>query len=1023
MKQRKLVAVFAVLMIVVLCVGLFAACNNKKGNNPSNDVYSYRMGPADLPTSWNIHTYQSNSSTYVLDYTEDALYTFDYNDDKSGYVIVPSMAADFPTDVTSQYVGQYGVVAGDTDKVYSIPLKTNLTFDNGDAINARTFVESMKLLLNPNAKNFRADNIYKSGNLKIYNAENYVKQNTYGTDGNIVSENYGDDEYVYPENFAYSNDGILQINGRDVVIDISSGGNWGSQGLADYFGAGYLTTHYTMDDDTGRVKIFDKEGTWILTRSVGQEVLNPDRPEGEDEVKDYVFYDLDGNKLVQRTVNEAGTAWIYFDKDGNEVEAWAGCKPESHSTCYEPLAAAADANGIVKLTEGLLRNVQDCIAMLHGFANVEEYAAPAGEYDDLLVKYYLELQKNNKDALTAAWNEMSDEDKSALAEVTYRAYDSETSAWTDKTGVANADDYVAYRVYVAANRNATADSQPNDYAWVEFEEMAFYGKFYDTMEYDGNVGLFAADDNTLVIVLKNAMDDNFYLRYELCTSFFLVHPDLYKNCMSDASGVYSNSYGTSVNTYVGFGPYKLVTYVADSTIVLEKNDKWHGYSEGEYKQGTYQTDRIVYTCVKDNATRLEMFLKGELDSYGLQANDMADYINSDYIYYTDSESTWYLAMNPDYDNLAKLQADATSTTGKTVIKTVLSIQEFRQALSYSLNREEFNLTFNPTSGVAKALLSSMIVADPESGQTYRSLDAAKDAILNFWGLADEWGDGKEYATRDEAIASITGYDPQGAKELFQSAYDKAVEQGMITQEQIASGNWIVQIVIGIPAAVSFYTNGASFLGTNWANAVEGTPFEGHIECIQSQELGSTSFGTYLRNGSVDILFGVGYGGSMFDPYSMMDCFTGSLQYDPFTDKEDVDLDVTYDFGDGVKTYRASLYDWVSVALQGDKITISEVVNGELNGNTLQISAGTSDPADRRIAILAAAETRVMTLSNIFPMMTDASASLKGMRIQYATEEYVVGMGRGGIKYYTYAMSDAKWTEYVAAQPNGQLNYK
>lgn len=1022
MKQRKLVAVFAVLMIVVLCVGLFAACN--KDNDTGADVYSYRLGPADLPTSWNFHTYQSNSSTYVLDYTTDALYVFDYNDTKTGYVIVPSMASEYPVDVTSQYVGQYGIVAGDSNKAYSISLKTNLTFDNGDAINANTFVESMKLLLNPEAKNFRADNVYQSGNLKIYNAENYVKQNSYGTNGNIVSENYGDDEYVFPEDFTWSTEGILQINGQDVVIDINNGGNWGDDGLATYFAKGYLTTSLTMDNETGRVKIFDATGeNWILTRSVGQEVLNPEAPE-EEQTKDYIFYDLQGNRLVQRTVNEEGTAWVYFDKDGEIVEEWAGCKPEYRSSCYEPLAEAADANGIVKLNERLLRNVQDCIAMLHGFADVEEYAAPKGEYSDLLVAYYNKLYTENSEALIGAWDGLSQEQKDQLVDVTYKTYDVENSVWIDKTGVSSGEEYAQYRVYAVAVDSATEDSQPNSYAYVEFEEMAFYGKQYGELEYEGNVGFFAKDDYTLVIVLKNAMEDNFYLRYELCSSFFLVHPTLYRNCISTSSGVYTNSYGTSVATYIGYGPYKLTKYVADNSIILERNDKWHGYSQDEYVEGTYQTDRIVYTCVKDDATRLEMFLKGELDSYGLQANDISDYINSDYIYYTDSESTWYLAMNPDFDNLESVQKIASSTTGKTVVKTVLSIQEFRQALSYSLNREQFNLRFSPTSGVAKELLSAMIVADPDSGKTYRSLDEAKDAILNFWGLSDEWGEGKEYATRDEAIASITGYDPEGAKALFTAAYEKAVEQGMITQEQVASGNWIVQIVIGIPAKVSFYTDGAEFLATNWANAVAGTPFEGHIECVQSEELGSTSFGEYLRTGKVDILFGVGYGGSMFNPYSMMDCFTGSLQYDPFTDKTAVDMDVTFDFGNGVKTYRASLYDWVSVALQGDTITITEVDSeGNPTSNTMQISAGSSDPAERRIAILAASETKIMTLSNIFPLMTDATASLKGMRIQYATEDYVVGMARGGIQYYTYAMSDAKWAEYVASQPNGQLNYK
>lgn len=118
-----------------------------------------------------------------------------------------------------------------------------------------------------------------------------------------------------------------------------------------------------------------------------------------------------------------------------------------------------------------------------------------------------------------------------------------------------------------------------------------------------------------------------------------------------------------------------------------------------------------------------------------------------------------------------------------------------------------------------------------------------------------------------------------------------------------------------------------------------------------------------------------------------------------------------------------MYDWVSECLQGNKIK-AYVVDAE--GNTgkeyIEISAGSSDPAARRIAILARAETEIMRLSNIFPVQTDSTAALKGMRINYKTEDYVVGMGRGGIQYYTYSMSDAEFADYVKKQ-GGILNYK
>ena len=167
MKKLKLLSL--VLAMVLVLSFAFTAC----GGTTEADKYTYRAAAQSLPTSWNTHTYQSNDATTVTGYTTDSLYTFDYNDEKNGYKIVPSMATAFPTDVTADYVGRFGIEEGDVNKAYKIPLRDDLKFDNGDPITAATFVESMKLLLNPAAANFRADS-YFTGNLVIYNAKNYA---------------------------------------------------------------------------------------------------------------------------------------------------------------------------------------------------------------------------------------------------------------------------------------------------------------------------------------------------------------------------------------------------------------------------------------------------------------------------------------------------------------------------------------------------------------------------------------------------------------------------------------------------------------------------------------------------------------------------------------------------------------------------------------------------------------------------------------------------------------------------------
>lgn len=812
-------------------------------------TYTYHSWTTVLPAAWNVQTYENNEATTILNYTSDSLYSYEFTEDFSTFLIVPSMASDYATDVTSQYVGKYGIEAGDVNKAWSIPLKQNLKFDNGDSITANTFVESIKLLLNPKAQNGRADDFYM-GTFKPYNAENYLKQGAYGV-SEFVSAAYGDDEYVDPALFSTDEEGHLQHEGKDIVCDINSAGNWGSN-------------------------------------------------------------------------------------------SWAGYGFDDSIPQYANLLAAADENGRVKLTAELLKDFQDMIAMLHGYDDVEAYAADGG-----------------------------------------------------------------------------------DYAYQEFEEAAFFGMMYPELDWS-EVGVFAPSDYELVIVIQDPMEDNYYLRSALASSFFMVHPDLYTQCIDESTGVYTNTYGTSLDTYVGFGPYKLTEFVEGSYVRFERNLNWHGYADGEYLEGTYMADGVRIQLLEgeaSTATAHEMFLKGELDSFGLSTPEyINEYLSSEYTVFTDSESTWLLVMNPDMANFERTQAVAEPMLNNSnkVNKTVMTLPDFRKALSYALDRQDFILATVPSMKPAPYVLSKVLVADPDTMKTYRSYDVAKDAVLSFWGLSDDWGDGKEYADRDEAIDSITGYDPEGAKVLFDAAYDEAVEQGLLSEEDIAGGNWEVQVLVGLPSESKAYVNGGEYLQTAWTNAVQGTKFENHLSVKLTDPLGSTWSQELKNNGNIDVLFLVGWGGDPMDPYGLFGCTVDpQLQYDTFTDK----TNITYDVEINGKTLRASYFAWIHDALNGQTITAQVIgADGNPTGETVDISAGSSDPAEVRVAITAAGEEAIMNLANLFPLCSDASASLHGMRIEYVTYDYDLMMGFGGITWNKFLMDDDEFAQYVASQ-GGTLNYK
>ena len=59
---------------------------------------------------------------------------------------------------------------------------------------------------------------------------------------------------------------------------------------------------------------------------------------------------------------------------------------------------------------------------------------------------------------------------------------------------------------------------------------------------------------------------------------------------------------------------------------------------------------------------------------------------------------------------------------------------------------------------------------------------------------------------------------------------------------------------------------------------------------------------------------------------------------------------------------------------------------------------------------------------MIPVGLDASASMKCHRLEFETEEYVYGVGRGGLKYLDFTMTDAEWAAAVKAA-GGEWNYK
>ncbi len=570
-----------------------------------------------------------------------------------------------------------------------------------------------------------------------------------------------------------------------------------------------------------------------------------------------------------------------------------------------------------------------------------------------------------------------------------------TDTWADLVALADeeglaplTDDSLALLTPVTTGNPAWNESE------ADLPNYFVYEQTYGTLDFS-EVGWFAVSDYELCFVMDNSLS-GFYLKYNLPSP--LVKTDLYDSCITITDGVYTNTYGTSVDTTISYGPFKLTSFQADKQYVLEKNENYYGLTEDNY-----QVTKWVVDCVPEASTRLELFLQGKLDTFGLTIDYMDEYQLSDYTYYATGDSTFAMCFNPDADALVEAQAAA----GANINKTILTVPEFRMAMSYALDRSAFCLATSPTNAPGFGLYSGLIVSDPEAGTAYRTTEVAKNVLAKFWGVSEEYGEGKLYADLDEAVESITGYNLTMAQQKFDEAYDIAIANGLMDEDDV------VEIKIGTPNNTStFYNNGYEFLVNNYTEAVKGTKLEGKLKFSRDDTLGN-AFSDALKNNQVDMLFGVGWTGSALDPYGLIEAYVKpDYQYDDSTDFTAIDCTIAIDGVD----YTASVWDWYQV-MNGTATTITTA-----DGTTVEYSCGVADEnPEVRLEILGALEGAVLMNYNFIPIMDDASAQMRGQQINYKTEDYIYGMGFGTLKYYTFNYTDAEWDAYVASN-GGTLDY-
>lgn len=274
MKQRRIIAVLAMILVLVLSVGVLAACDKNKGDKPYDITkrastgwederqYTLREYTSQMPGQWCTILSSDAVNNNMESYFTSAFYEFNYQFDADGNIVPGAYTVDYSAatkleDVTEKYAGRYGLAAdAKSGQAFAMTLRNDLKWDDGTPIKAADFVYTMSQQLSPKYLFDTASNYY-SGNYVIHNAQNYVKQGQKGWFDN------GNMNLAYSD-LALGTDGKYTLKGNECTIALKKSLVW-LQGKSLEFYVTNAPQHFDTEAFASLLALADENGDVAVT--------------------------------------------------------------------------------------------------------------------------------------------------------------------------------------------------------------------------------------------------------------------------------------------------------------------------------------------------------------------------------------------------------------------------------------------------------------------------------------------------------------------------------------------------------------------------------------------------------------------------------------------------------------------------------------------------------------------------------------------------------------------------------------
>ena len=537
-----------------------------------------------------------------------------------------------------------------------------------------------------------------------------------------------------------------------------------------------------------------------------------------------------------------------------------------------------------------------------------------------------------------------------------------------------------------------------------------------------DVGIYAVEgENAIILCLDKAYS---FLKEDGSLSVWapyyfsslpVVHKAKYeasKIAPADGATLWTSNYNSSLETTASWGPFKLAEFEAGSHYKLVKNENWYGWNLEQYKN-QYNITAINCRKVEEFPTQWMGFLNGSYDDASLQTENVADYLDSKYVYFT-STSTGTFGMQL-FSDLSKLK-NSENNNG------ILAIQEFRQAFNLALNRSDIVEKIWPGSAVpCFGLLNVAYYYDIENspeledGGQYRNATIAKEGILRAYGFTQgtdgKWsgGDLANLSTED-AYEALTGYNPTLAKQKMEEAIKILLAN---PEEYGYDSTKNITLVYGSSADTDKQRFRASYLQDVLDGLTKGTELEDKIDVVFDASAGA-KWADAFRSGATQIGFGYGFQGNAFNPFDIIGAFVNpedSLNYHMYWDTSAINMTLTMPAGD----YEGA-GETITMPIQNWYFCLNGLAETENQTHTYNWDAGKA-PVEARLMILSALEEVTIKESRSVMLVADGGGSFLGAKFSYFSEDEHTFMGFGGLRYIEVNYTDAEWADYVAANNN------